>query len=133
MPLESRKQLVESLTGAGFTVEGAQWMATNLKPVSKDSRELEWTFDIAGIRELYASYEECDLWQLIEQWKPKNCAIDFIRAERSNFVWTEETLARIAEAGCHVHLLEKASHWVHVDNPKGLIDIFAPSFARLER
>ena len=38
-------------------------------------------------------------------------------AERSTFVWTEtDTLSRVAEAGCGVHILQKASHYVHVDN-----------------
>lgn len=131
MPLDSRKQLVESLTGAGFSVEGAQWMATNLKPVSSGSRQLDWTFDIYGIKELYSSYEACDLWPMLEQWKPKNCHVDFIRAEKSAFKWPEETLQRIDSTGCGVHFLERSSHWVHIDNPSGLIDILAPSFARL--
>jgi pimeloyl-ACP methyl ester carboxylesterase len=27
-----------------------------------------------------------------------------------------------------VHLLPKSGHWVQMDNPKGLIEIMAPSF-----
>ena len=49
-------------------------------------------------------------------------------AERSTFVWTETgTLSRVAEAGCGVHILQKASHYVHVDNRTTLASVFSSS------
>ena len=132
VPFDSRKSLVDSLTSAGFTVEGAQLMATNLKPVEKGSRELTWTFDISGIVELYASYERCDLWPMLET-RAKNCHLDFVRAERSAFVWRDDDVQRIGDAGAGVHMLSDSSHWVHIDNPDGLLQILAPSFSAMER
>ncbi|KAI3997241.1 hypothetical protein MKX01_009085 [Papaver californicum] len=32
-----------------------------------------------------------------------------------------------SEGKVSVHLLPKSGHWVHVDNPKGLLDIVAPN------
>jgi pimeloyl-ACP methyl ester carboxylesterase len=29
-----------------------------------------------------------------------------------------------------VHYLANSSHWVHIDNPDGLLEILAPSFER---
>ena len=107
-------------------------MATNLKPVTKGSRELTWTFDIGGIVELYASYERCDLWPMLET-RAKNCNLDFVRAERSAFVWRDGDVRRIGDAGAGVHMLSDSSHWVHIDNPDGLLRILAPSFCAMER
>lgn len=54
-----------------------------------------------------------------------------MRAERSAFVWSDADESRITSTGASVHLLKDSSHWVHVDNPDGLLEILAPSFARM--
>ena len=41
--------------------------------------------------------------------------------------------AHIAGTGANVHLLRNSAHWVHIDNPNGLLDILAPSFENMER
>ena len=133
MPIATRKDLVDSLTGAGFTKEGAQWMTTNLRPApGAVNGELTWTFDLEGIVDMYKSYEATDLWPMLEA-QPRGLQVDFVRAERSAFVWTEEDIARIGSYGARVHYLEKSSHWVHIDNPDGLLDILAPSFGVYEK
>jgi len=129
-PFASRKQLIDELTGEGFTPEGAQWMATNLKPIK--GGQLDWTFDLKGINELYGSYEQCDLWPMLET-QPKGLQVDFVRAERSAFVWTDDDVERIHRHGARVNFLPDASHWVHIDNPNGLLEILAPSFAQMAR
>ena len=55
-----------------------------------------------------------------------------MRAERSAFVWTDDDLRMLGETGSRVHFLRDSSHWVHIDNPEGLIEILAPSFRRLD-
>jgi len=32
-----------------------------------------------------------------------------------------------------VHYLHNASHWVHIDNPEGLLEILEPSFGKMDR
>ena len=127
---------MDDLTAAGFTPEGAQWMTTNLQPVSEQSKasngELTWTFDIEGIVEMYASYEATDLWPMLET-QPRGLRVDFVRAERSAFVWSDEDVERIRSHGARVHYLANASHWVHIDNPDGLLEILAPSFGAIDR
>ena len=122
--------LVEALKAAGSSDAVAQWMTTNLKP--SQGGKLDWTFDIAGIAELYGSYEKCDLWPMLET-QPKGLQVDFVRAERSAFVWTDEDVTRIQQHGARVNFLQDASHWVHIDNPEGLLQILSPSFALMER
>lgn len=127
VPFASRKSLTDALTGAGFTPEGAQWMATNLKP--RRDGQLAWSFDLPGIAEMYASYEATSLWHMLET-TPRGLSVDFVRAERSAFVWSDADLARIAATGAVVHPLPDSSHWVHIDNPEGLLEILAPCFRR---
>ena len=132
-PFASRKHLVDSLTGAGFTIEGAQWMTTNLKP-AKDGKkgELDWVFDLDGIKDMYSSYEQTNLWPMLEE-APKGLEVDFVRAERSAFVWAEEDVNRLLNTGARIHFLENSSHWVHIDNPNSLLDIMKPSFESFAR
>lgn len=120
MPLATRRELVDKLTGRGFTVAGAQWMTTNL--AARQDGRLDWTFDIRGIAEMYRTYEATDLWPLVEE-PPIGADIEFVRAERSAFLWAEEDVARISRAGARVHLLRNSGHWVHIDNPEGLVEI----------
>ena len=130
MPIANRKALVDSLTGAGFTLEGAQWMTTNLTPApGATAGELTWVFDIEGIVAMYQSYEATDLWPMLET-QPIGLSVDFVRAERSAFVWADEDVGRIGAYGGRVHYLANSSHWVHIDNPDGLLEILAPSFER---
>jgi pimeloyl-ACP methyl ester carboxylesterase len=129
---ESRKRLVEELTHAGFTLGGAQWMTTNLKPAAGGGGGFEWAFDLDGIAEMYASYERTDLWSMLEQ-QPRGLRVHFVRAEHSAFVWTDEVVERLEELGADVHLLPGSSHWVHTDNPDGLVDMMSASFKRLLR
>jgi pimeloyl-ACP methyl ester carboxylesterase len=133
MPIPTRKHLVDSLVGAGFTLPGAQWMTTNLTPAPPpaENGELTWTFDLEGIVDMYASYEATDLWPMLET-QPRGLEVDFVRAETSAFVWTPEDVARIEAHGARVHFLPNSSHWVHIDNPEGLLEILAPSFGGFE-
>lgn len=36
-----------------------------------------------------------------------------------------------SEGKVSVHVLPKSGHWVHVDNPKGLLEIVAPKLSSL--
>jgi pimeloyl-ACP methyl ester carboxylesterase len=86
-------------------------------------------FDIEGIVAMYQSYEATDLWPMLET-QPVGLSVDFVRAERSAFVWADEDVGRIGTYGGRVHYLANSSHWVHIDNPDGLLEILAPSFER---
>ena len=51
------------------------------------------------------------------------------QAERSTFRWGGGDHRRIESSGGGVHVLEDAGHWVHSDNPEGLVEIMRPSFS----
>jgi pimeloyl-ACP methyl ester carboxylesterase len=145
--LPSRRALIEALSHKGFSAGVAQWMTTNLKATTGEghggSPGFKWVFDLEGIADMYKSYEDTNLWSLVDD-VPEGVHINFLRAERSLHRWAHEDVQRIhiAEqiascegAGVQMHVLEDAGHWVHTDNPDGLFRLLAPTFggANFER
>lgn len=116
LPIPSRADLIDHLVARGFSLPVSRWMTTNLRPVDSD-RGLKWAFDLDGISQMYKSYEETCLWDLLRS-PPQGLKIDFVKATRSTFKWEGE--AAIAAMGHGVHLLD-AGHWVHTDNPGGWV------------
>lgn len=65
LPIPDRTTLVQQLCIRGVSADVAHWLATNLRPTTGPKGGLEWAFDLAGIAEMYASYESTHLWELI--------------------------------------------------------------------
>jgi len=127
MPLRDRTSLQLYLSENGFSNHIAKWTSTNLRPKDGDARQLVWNFDLAGIAEMYRSYETFSLWNFLK--KPaKGIYISFVRAEHSTFRWAGQDQDMISSMGHRIYFLHDAGHWVHTDNPKGLFSIMAPSF-----
>uniref|UniRef100_A0A1D1YB78 Putative esterase/lipase HI_0193 n=1 Tax=Anthurium amnicola TaxID=1678845 RepID=A0A1D1YB78_9ARAE len=136
--VSSKQQVVEALVREGFSSDVAQWVATNLRRTGHPSSSpgFSWVFDLNGIADMYRSYEETNLWKVVED-VPRGVHINFLKAERSLHRWALEDIQRIhaAEelaadegAGVQMHVLEDAGHWVHADNPDGLFKILSRSF-----
>lgn len=123
MPATSRREVVEYLVRhAGLSSGLAEWMATNLR---RQADHYIWTFDLDAIRELMADYFEVDLWGFLEQ--PRQAPeLHLVVAERSDR-WTplerERARALSPETRVVYHDLASSGHWVHVDNPEGLLTI----------
>ncbi|CAJ2650791.1 unnamed protein product [Trifolium pratense] len=134
--VSSKKDVVKALIQQGFSNDVAQWVVTNLRPTSSPNSRFSWVFDLKGISEMYQSYEETNLWKIVED-VPRGVHINFLKAERSLHRWALEDLQRIHVAeevaseeggGVEMHVLEDAGHWVHTDNPDGLFRILSSSF-----
>jgi len=131
LPIASRSALIDYLTRRGFSLGVSRWMTTNLRPVAGAADgSLTWSFDLDGIADLYRSYEDTCLWDLLRA-PPQGLKVDFVRATQSSFRWSGQTEEAIAALGHRVHPLD-ASHWVHTDNPQGLFNILAPSFGPVD-
>jgi pimeloyl-ACP methyl ester carboxylesterase len=115
---ERREELVTVLTAQGFSLSLAQWMTTNLRSTGDG---LRWRFDLDVISALLQDYAVTDAWGYLND-PHRRARVDVVRAERSER-WSEAELARFAAApdDVHLHLLADAGHWVHVDNPAGLL------------
>lgn len=71
---------------------------------------------------------------------PKGMEVSIVRAENSDR-WDTDVIQRLeslanlrvdeSEGKFSVHVLPNSGHWVHVDNPKGLLEIMAPRIASL--
>lgn len=71
---------------------------------------------------------------------PKSMEITIVRAEKSDR-WNTDVIQQLeclaskqvdqSKGKVSVHVLPNAGHWVHVDNPKGLLEIVAPKVASL--
>ncbi|KAL6184439.1 hypothetical protein ACLB2K_045840 [Fragaria x ananassa] len=137
--VSSKRDVVQALVQKGFSKDVAQWVVTNLRPsgpLGSTPSTFSWTFDLNGISEMYQSYEEMNLWKIVED-VPGGVHVNFLKAERSLHRWALEDLQRIHAAeelaveeggGVEMHVLEDAGHWVHADNPDGLFRILASSF-----
>ncbi|KAG5061612.1 hypothetical protein AAZX31_01G217200 [Glycine max] len=135
----SKRHVVRALIQHGFSNDVAQWVVTNLRPSGSpgsQSSSFSWVFDLRGIAEMYQSYEETNLWKIVED-VPRGVHVNFLKAERSLHRWALEDLQRIHAAeelaveeggGVEMHVLEDAGHWVHTDNPDGLFRILSSSF-----
>ncbi|KAL2513373.1 alpha/beta-Hydrolases superfamily protein [Abeliophyllum distichum] len=141
LPIEvsSKKDVVNALVQDGFSMDVAQWVVTNLRQTrinGTSSSSFYWVFDLNGIAEMYQSYEDTNMWKIVED-VPRGVHINFLKAERSLHRWATEDIRRIHVAeeqaveeggGVEMHVLEDAGHWVHADNPDGLFRILSFSF-----
>lgn len=126
LPVSSRSALISFLEGRGFSAGVATWAASSL--VSAPGGGLVWSFDLPGIAQMYKSYESTSLWPLLSA-PIGGLQLSFVKAQYSTFRWGGDDEARIRALGHAVHELPNSGHWVHSDNPEGLFNILAPSFA----
>ena len=124
IPLEKRKDLSDFLMSMGFSRAIANWMTTNVK---REEDGYVFRFDLSVIEELISDYFQYDGWSLLEK-PPHKCDIHVVRAQDSNR-WSDVSIQKLNSLQhTSVHLLPRAGHWVHVDNPNGLCSLFARFF-----
>lgn len=123
MPAPERAAVTASFVEQGFSEGIANWMTTNLARADDGFR---WRFDLDGIEQMIADYWRVDLWPFLEQ--PGDRAIHLVRAARSDR-WRAADVERMEGlATVQTHVLPDAGHWVHVDNPDGLLEMLHPTF-----
>lgn len=127
LPLARRDQVVSELRARGLSQPIALWMTTNLTAVDGG---WGFRFDLDGAERLLRDYFARDGWPVLE--RPRTSpAIEVVRAERSDR-WDPATLARFAAlppgVPTRLHLLPAAGHWLHADNPDGLLALLLGHF-----
>ncbi|XP_047334893.1 protein ABHD11 [Impatiens glandulifera] len=132
----SRKWLVDHMIDLGFSKSLSHWIGSNLK---KSGEQETWAFNLEPAIQMFNSYRETDYWSLLEK-VPKGTEINIVRAENSDR-WLPDVLQRLESLDSHVsddnmgkvfvHVLPNSGHWVHVDNPKGLLEIVTPRIAAM--
>eukprot|EP00899_Mesostigma_viride_P024590 jgi/Mesvir1/5315/Mv15408-RA.2 len=133
--MKSRQQLQERAAKRGFSAELGAWLSMNL--VQDPDREgwYAWSLNRSGAMEMFQSYREEDYLPFLRTLPPA-VRVDIVRAVRSDR-WNPENTAAVhqvvadtemfggrGEGGMVAfHNLEDAGHWLHTDNPHGLVDL----------
>ncbi len=84
---------------------------------------------------MFNSYKHKDYWDLL-QHPPAGVEVHIVRAADSDR-WSKRELSQLAELEkktadtpgegvVKVHVLPDAGHWLHVENPSGLLDMITP-------
>jgi esterase len=127
-----RRHLVEVLTGLGLSMPIAQWMTTNVVPrdggATDDGLTLQWRFELPAVRRMLTDFGALDLWpQLLAHRAPPG--VHMVRGGRSDR-WKPDEQQKLADAvaaGVVVDtVLPSAGHWVHTDDPAGLMNVVLP-------
>jgi pimeloyl-ACP methyl ester carboxylesterase len=124
-PISTRKDVAEAMRAHGLPDRIATWMTTNLR---LKGEHYEWTLSFEIVEQLLADYTKLDFWPYLTEQRvaPR---IHWVIGEQSDRI--DHALRERAQAVAQqtsslaVHVLPDAGHWVHVDNPTGLVEILA--------
>jgi pimeloyl-ACP methyl ester carboxylesterase len=125
-----REEAVSWIRRGGFDETTARWVATNLE---RREDGWVWRLDAGGLRELLTDVATTELWGTVEP-PPPGASIHFVRATRGSVLAADdaERLRRLAARGEPVTLHElEGGHWLHADNPEGLLEMIADRLPRL--
>jgi pimeloyl-ACP methyl ester carboxylesterase len=156
LPLASRSAVKEAFLAEGFSATLATWMASNVQ-VEEGSSQLGWTFDPAAAQQLYADHMALDRWAVLQQ-PPARVQLELIMASRAGRWQDAAVQAQLGQlrgqaalagsgsgsgsgsgrggsgsgsgsgsCATRLHTVE-GGHWLHIDNPAGLIGVMAPYF-----
>lgn len=129
LPIVSRQHVVENLMRVGMSSGLSNWMTTN---VVREGNTYRWAFDLEGIVTLLHDYFSKDLWPFLAEARQQP-EFHFVVAERSDR-WNGEMTDKARQLGpstrAQVHILPNAGHWVHVDNPDGLLEVMSNGMSR---
>ncbi len=116
-----RDEFITQMTDKGFALPIAHWLAMNIDHVDGQYR---FGLDLIALRSLLTDYHKQDLWD--QTLDPAGGPVHFVRAGRSEIL-RDEDWDRLGRASKHVHLhtIEQAGHWLHVDALPTLVSMIA--------
>ena len=123
----SREAFVERLTAQGIGLATARWLSQNLV---REQDTYRWRLNLDAIGTLLSDYFTRDLWHVLES-PPAGQTLHLVIAEASQRLdrAARQRLGEISKSGrVAVHVVPNAGHWLHVDNPEGLLAILEPHF-----
>lgn len=127
---DEREAAVRWIRQGGFDDPTARWMVTNLE---EHDGAWRWRLDASALRELLEDFGAQDMWDVVES-PPEGADLHFVRASRGTILTgpAAERLDAAAARGAPVALHElEGGHWLHIDNPDGLLELVADRLPRL--
>lgn len=139
-PIPSKSWLVDTLvTDYNMNKAIAMWIATNLRDNGENA--FDWIFDIQIANELVENFTDQNFVQMIhdvthstttdeeEDDDMRRCTseVHLVMAGKNKH-WSEEIVSELQaipsyDDAFRMHTLEKAGHWVHVDDVNGLLEL----------
>ena len=116
-----REHFIDALVAKGQTRAIASWLAMSLR---RTDDGFEMGFDLPAVRALLEDYFARDLWPLFDDEPPRETPrLHQVIGERSAVFDAEDRAhaARLAREGRATLDVLPAGHWVHVDDPEGLV------------
>ena len=117
IPFAHRLAAVPYFEALGYGRAVAAWMTTNLR---REEGGFVWRFDLALAEALLSDYAREDLWAFLED-PGRQVQVNFVLAGQGS--WWRGSVSRrlMALERTRVHSLDQAGHWVHIDDPDGLL------------
>lgn len=125
-----REDAVAWIKEGGFDETTSRWVATNLE---RRGDRWAWRLDTDALRELLTDFTDTELWGVAES-PPSDASIHFVRATRASILAPDaaERIQRVAARGEPVVLHDlEGGHWLHTDNPGGLLELVADRLPRV--
>ncbi|MEJ7734515.1 MAG: alpha/beta hydrolase [Polyangiaceae bacterium] len=124
-PVASREAFVAEVTEHGFSREVADWLAMSVR---RSGDGLRLRIDLAAARGMMEDYFARDLWRVVEGAVGTD-TLDVVVGGRSDVLRPADR-ARLREIAARnpavrVTVLENAGHWVHAEDPEGLLAVLA--------
>jgi esterase len=129
--IPTRSAFIAHMTDRGVERSIAQWLAKNLV---RGEQGLRFDMELPAIAALLADHDRNDFWQLVEH-PPPAVRLCFVLGGRSQSISndTRTRLHALAERGViDVFVLPEAGHWLHTDDPNGLLEILAQRLVRMQ-
>jgi len=131
-PFATRAEVIERIMNEGLSSGLANWLSTNLE---RREDKFFWRLELDAIDELLDDYFDADLWGFLNELAAGSEKLErplphvhLLVAENSDR-WSgsmkEHALALPASENFTLHELADSGHWVHVDNPDGLLEFLS--------
>ncbi len=127
---DRRDEFIEALTSRGYSASLAGWLGKNLV---REQGVLQLQVDLDAIEAILHDYHQVDLWPEIESSEEggsESPELNVVLGGRSDVI-TPPIRSRIEQARdrglLRLHELPDAGHWVHIDAPRRLLEIFVNS------
>jgi len=129
----------------------SMWMATNLRDNGQggNAKSFDWIFDLDIANDLVENFSEQDIVEMIRDITSESTALSKKGTENGrlnkstvqlvmagkNKLWSEEIVSKLesipsfqnsttpSSSLFRMHTLDKAGHWVHVDDLEGLLKL----------
>lgn len=128
-PLPSRERFFELCGERGLSKPTTDWLAMNVR---RDGDLFTFKLSFDTLRSLLADYFLLDLWSVLEDRDPSR-QTHVVIGGLSDTVSAadQERLDVLAKTHktLYKHVLAASGHWVHVDDPEGLLAIVAGSLS----